>query len=335
MNNGTNGNGNNSRDNASSPISPSSSTADFVGGVINGGSNDAVAGPSNGNNNRTQRAEPSSTTPASTSSFSSSPVEQQPADGGNGAGGGSSGSGMQMAAADSNYSFTHSNSAASTPSNVHGSNAHGNPASVGSAAPSSPGTGSYPPHHPLSGSRHLCAICGDRASGKHYGVHSCEGCKGFFKRTVRKDLTYTCREAKNCIVDKRQRNRCQYCRYQKCLSMGMKREGKFCAGSCGEALSAVKNHMIADYSLQLCKRSVSDRAIAVMEVVALGAVEMAAAAVLPTASRTKTSPKAVQAIRIPDPISLCSDCVKLTRCNSCLILTRIVVPVFWMLICPR
>ncbi|KOB74773.1 USP1-like protein, partial [Operophtera brumata] len=61
----------------------------------------------------------------------------------------------------------------------------------------------YPPNHPLSG---------------------CEGCKGFFKRTVRKDLTYACREDRNCIIDKRQRNRCQYCRYQKCLACGMKRE---------------------------------------------------------------------------------------------------------------
>lgn len=64
------------------------------------------------------------------------------------------------------------------------------------------------------------------APGKHYGVYSCEGCKGFFKRTVRKDLTYTCRDNKDCTVDKRQRNRCQYCRYQKCLAMGMKREGQ-------------------------------------------------------------------------------------------------------------
>lgn len=54
---------------------------------------------------------------------------------------------------------------------------------------------------------------------------SCEGCKGFFKRTVRKDLTYTCRDNRDCIIDKRQRNRCQYCRYQKCLNVGMKREG--------------------------------------------------------------------------------------------------------------
>ncbi|XP_004555079.1 retinoic acid receptor RXR-gamma-B isoform X1 [Maylandia zebra] len=73
-------------------------------------------------------------------------------------------------------------------------------------------------------SKHICAICGDRSSGKHYGVYSCEGCKGFFKRTVRKDLSYTCRDNKECLIDKRQRNRCQYCRYQKCLAMGMKRE---------------------------------------------------------------------------------------------------------------
>uniref|UniRef100_A0A2I3HQI5 Retinoic acid receptor RXR n=1 Tax=Nomascus leucogenys TaxID=61853 RepID=A0A2I3HQI5_NOMLE len=86
------------------------------------------------------------------------------------------------------------------------------------------------PAHPsgnmASFTKHICAICGDRSSGKHYGVYSCEGCKGFFKRTVRKDLTYTCRDNKDCLIDKRQRNRCQYCRYQKCLAMGMKREGR-------------------------------------------------------------------------------------------------------------
>ncbi|KAB0394378.1 hypothetical protein E2I00_013359, partial [Balaenoptera physalus] len=81
-----------------------------------------------------------------------------------------------------------------------------------------------PPGGPGAGKR-LCAICGDRSSGKHYGVYSCEGCKGFFKRTIRKDLTYSCRDNKDCTVDKRQRNRCQYCRYQKCLATGMKREG--------------------------------------------------------------------------------------------------------------
>ncbi|XP_070531649.1 retinoic acid receptor RXR-alpha-B-like isoform X2 [Ptychodera flava] len=89
-----------------------------------------------------------------------------------------------------------------------------------------PLTPSTPPTPTQGGSlnKTICAVCGDRASGKHYGVYSCEGCKGFFKRTVRKDLHYACRDEKNCIVDKRQRNRCQYCRYQKCIAMGMRRE---------------------------------------------------------------------------------------------------------------
>ncbi|XP_036891208.1 retinoic acid receptor RXR-gamma isoform X2 [Sturnira hondurensis] len=92
--------------------------------------------------------------------------------------------------------------------------------------PGLPGIGnvSYPSTSPGSLVKHICAICGDRSSGKHYGVYSCEGCKGFFKRTIRKDLLYTCRDSKGCLIDKRQRNRCQYCRYQKCLVMGMKRE---------------------------------------------------------------------------------------------------------------
>uniref|UniRef100_A0A8I3PNM7 Retinoic acid receptor RXR n=1 Tax=Canis lupus familiaris TaxID=9615 RepID=A0A8I3PNM7_CANLF len=92
--------------------------------------------------------------------------------------------------------------------------------------PGLPGIGNmnYPSASPGSLVKHICAICGDRSSGKHYGVYSCEGCKGFFKRTIRKDLMYTCRDNKDCLIDKRQRNRCQYCRYQKCLVMGMKRE---------------------------------------------------------------------------------------------------------------
>ncbi|KFV88881.1 Hepatocyte nuclear factor 4-gamma [Struthio camelus australis] len=39
----------------------------------------------------------------------------------------------------------------------------------------------------------LCAICGDRATGKHYGASSCDGCKGFFRRSIRKSHVYTCR----------------------------------------------------------------------------------------------------------------------------------------------
>ncbi|XP_069694352.1 orphan steroid hormone receptor 2 isoform X2 [Periplaneta americana] len=72
----------------------------------------------------------------------------------------------------------------------------------------------------------LCVVCGDRASGRHYGAISCEGCKGFFKRSIRKQLGYQCRGNKNCEVTKHHRNRCQYCRLQKCLAMGMRSDCK-------------------------------------------------------------------------------------------------------------
>ncbi|UYV67430.1 NR2C1 [Cordylochernes scorpioides] len=57
---------------------------------------------------------------------------------------------------------------------------------------------------------------------RHYGAISCEGCKGFFKRSIRKQLGYTCRGSRDCEVNKHHRNRCQYCRLQKCLAMGMR-----------------------------------------------------------------------------------------------------------------
>ncbi|CAG07471.1 unnamed protein product, partial [Tetraodon nigroviridis] len=65
-----------------------------------------------------------------------------------------------------------------------------------------------------------CKVCGDKASGFHYGVHACEGCKGFFRRTVRMKLEYD-RCDRSCKIQKKNRNKCQYCRFQKCLSLGM------------------------------------------------------------------------------------------------------------------
>ncbi|CAH0550001.1 unnamed protein product [Brassicogethes aeneus] len=69
-----------------------------------------------------------------------------------------------------------------------------------------------------------CAICGDRATGKHYGAASCDGCKGFFRRSVRKNHLYTCRFNRSCVVDKDKRNQCRYCRLRKCFKAGMKKE---------------------------------------------------------------------------------------------------------------
>jgi len=76
-----------------------------------------------------------------------------------------------------------------------------------------------------SGLRAACAICNDRATGKHYGAESCDGCKGFFRRSVRKKHVYTCRFQRCCSVDKDKRNQCRYCRLQKCFAVGMRKEG--------------------------------------------------------------------------------------------------------------
>ncbi|XP_071842116.1 steroid hormone receptor ERR2-like [Apostichopus japonicus] len=68
-----------------------------------------------------------------------------------------------------------------------------------------------------------CLVCSDRATGCHYSVMTCEGCKGFFKRTVQKQLSYTCRGGtQECHINKQNRNNCQFCRFQKCLQVGMK-----------------------------------------------------------------------------------------------------------------
>ncbi|XP_058610545.1 retinoic acid receptor alpha-like isoform X3 [Onychostoma macrolepis] len=69
-----------------------------------------------------------------------------------------------------------------------------------------------------------CFVCQDKSSGYHYGVSACEGCKGFFRRSIQKNMVYTCHREKNCIINKVTRNRCQYCRLQKCFAVGMSKE---------------------------------------------------------------------------------------------------------------
>uniref|UniRef100_A0A8C9T743 Nuclear receptor domain-containing protein n=1 Tax=Scleropages formosus TaxID=113540 RepID=A0A8C9T743_SCLFO len=72
----------------------------------------------------------------------------------------------------------------------------------------------------------LCPVCGDKVSGYHYGLLTCESCKGFFKRTVQNNKRYTCAENQDCKIDKTQRKRCPFCRFQKCLNVGMRLEGR-------------------------------------------------------------------------------------------------------------
>ncbi|XP_060038347.1 nuclear receptor subfamily 2 group F member 6 [Erinaceus europaeus] len=92
----------------------------------------------------------------------------------------------------------------------------GSPA--GAASDAEPGEDERP------GAQVDCGVCGDKSSGKHYGVFTCEGCKSFFKRSIRRNLSYTCRSNRDCQIDQHHRNQCQYCRLKKCFRVGMRKE---------------------------------------------------------------------------------------------------------------
>lgn len=67
----------------------------------------------------------------------------------------------------------------------------------------------------------LCVVCEDLATGNHYSVPSCNGCKTFFRRAVVNNRTFACMGTGNCPVNKGVRCACRHCRLKKCLQVGM------------------------------------------------------------------------------------------------------------------
>lgn len=69
-------------------------------------------------------------------------------------------------------------------------------------------------------------MCSDHSSGKHYGIFACDGCAGFFKRSIRRSRNYVCKAKTEgqCVVDKTHRNQCRACRLKKCFKVGMNKD---------------------------------------------------------------------------------------------------------------
>lgn len=63
--------------------------------------------------------------------------------------------------------------------------------------------------------------------------------QGFFKRSVQNNKHYTCVDQQSCPMNLSQRKRCPFCRFQKCLAVGMKREGTVRISLCIKNISSV------------------------------------------------------------------------------------------------
>ncbi|KAI3415557.1 hypothetical protein GPALN_005163 [Globodera pallida] len=66
-----------------------------------------------------------------------------------------------------------------------------------------------------------CVVCGAHASGLHYMVWSCNGCKTFFRRAIMENRKYSCARNGKCQIGVKNRCCCRHCRFEKCIKVGM------------------------------------------------------------------------------------------------------------------
>ncbi|KAK1804225.1 hypothetical protein P4O66_020265 [Electrophorus voltai] len=67
----------------------------------------------------------------------------------------------------------------------------------------------------------ICQICGEQASGCHYGVLTCGSCKVFFKRAAEGKQKFLCASRNDRTIDKLRRRNCPSCRLKRCIESGM------------------------------------------------------------------------------------------------------------------
>ncbi|KAL6479649.1 hypothetical protein MHYP_G00106820 [Metynnis hypsauchen] len=72
----------------------------------------------------------------------------------------------------------------------------------------------------------ICQVCGEQASGCHYGALTCGSCKVFFKRAATGRQKYLCASRNDCTIDKLRRRNCPSCRLKRCLESGMSLGGQ-------------------------------------------------------------------------------------------------------------
>ncbi|KAG7520663.1 vitamin D3 receptor A [Solea senegalensis] len=70
----------------------------------------------------------------------------------------------------------------------------------------------------------ICGVCGDKATGFHFNAMTCEGCKGFFRRSMKRKASFTCPFNGTCTITKDNRRHCQACRLKRCIDIGMMKE---------------------------------------------------------------------------------------------------------------
>ncbi|MFH4980708.1 hypothetical protein AB6A40_007417 [Gnathostoma spinigerum] len=90
-----------------------------------------------------------------------------------------------------------------------------------------------------------CQVCNEVARGYHFGAFTCEGCKSFFGRTCKPmksngerkgngtmtspiaRVNLHCKNGGKCNVQGRNRTSCKFCRFNKCIEVGMAPQSEF------------------------------------------------------------------------------------------------------------